>query len=337
MHTLSRRTSTRRGLPTLFGLALLALAAGADPPSLAQEQVSPADSKAYYEAMLDAQAEATQKKVCRDLLAVVREKDPVNSKKLHNGTIRWEPVSGSNRVLVATFMSRQSYERYYKSNLDQHLPTYTLTKCLWVTVVPELKNYFVGKECPPTKKRVVKALGLNPAKPYEVVLEMYVEPDALFRPAPDPEATDHEATTSAPEPEGSWSFQNDSNPFLAFNPSATYADYQGATPMTFREWFAWNATGSYKMPDPQDVSTWGAPWTRLGYTYDWGKTGGNHEGVSEFILRIDPAVSGGELTVTLVRAVDVATTGWKGYFRCDAQAYGSEAAQEVLEDGNAEP
>ncbi len=316
--------------------ALAVFAAGAALSAAAQEAVSSTDAKAYYDAMIDAQSAANQKKVCRDLLAIVRGKDRVNTQKLHGGAIQRERVPGSNRVLVATFMSRQSYERYYRSNLDQHLPAYTLTKCLWVTVVPELKNYFIGKECPPNPKRVVKALGLNPAKSYEVVLEMYVDPNALFRPAPDPEITDHEATTSASEPGGAWAFQNDSNPFLAFNPSATYSDYQGATPMSFRQWFAWNATSSYAMPDPQNVSTWGAPWTRLGYTYDWGKTGGNHEGVSEFILRIDPAVAGGELTVTLVRAVDVATKGWKRYFRCDAQA-AAEAAQQTTEDGDDVP
>ena len=279
--------------------------------------MSPAKVAAYRKAMLDAASDSTQKKVCRDLLAVVRGKDRVNKRILHGGSIKWEPVPGSNRVLVASLMSRHDYETYYKWNLDQQEPTYTLTKSIWVTVVPELKTYFIGKQCPPSKKRVAQSLGLNPTWPAEVILEMWVDADDLFRPSPDPEITDHEATTSASNYDGTWTFQNDSNPFLAFDSSAMFVDYNGATQMSFREWFDWCAEGSYQMPDPDDISTWGAPWTRLGYTYDLHKTKGNHQGPSEFMVRIDPAVAGGELTITLVRVIDSATKDWKKYFRCD--------------------
>jgi hypothetical protein len=31
---------------------------------------------------------------------------------------------------------------------------YHLNKSLWVTVVPEIKNFFMGQACPPTKERV---------------------------------------------------------------------------------------------------------------------------------------------------------------------------------------
>ncbi len=242
----------------------------------------------------------------------------------------WEGEPGASRVLVACFMSRATYETYYKANLDQHLPTYTLTKSLWVTVVPELKNHFVDGICPPGRKRVVSALGLNPAYDYQVILEMWVDASALYRPAPDPEATDHEATLSTRTLEG-WAFANDANPFLQFS-DATFVDHQGATPYAFRQWFAWNATQSYKMTDPQDVSTWGAPWTRLGYTYDWGKPGDNHVGLSEFILRIDPEVNGGQLTVTLRKAVDCATTAWDAYFKCGSATIVDDSSESAEDE-----
>ena len=43
------------------------------------------------------------------------------------------------------------------------------------------------------------------------------------------------------------------------------------------------------------------PWTRLGYTYDWGNPR-NLVGLSEFVLRIDPNKNKGELTVKLEAA-----------------------------------
>jgi len=287
--------------------------------------VTPLEKEAYGAAMLAAMANGTQAEVNRGLLAVVAGKDETNRKRLHNDTIKWEGEPGASRVMVACFMSRDTYDQYYKANLDAHLPTYALTKSLWVTVVPQLKNYFIGKICPPTRGRIVAALGLNPARDYQVILEMWVDPTALFRPAPDPEATDHEATVSTRTGVGTWAFANDTNPFLQFNDEATFVDHQGGTPYTFRQWFAWNASQCYQMPDPNDVSTWGTPWTRLGYTYDWGKIE-SHVGLSEFILRIDPTVNGGQLTVTLVKAVDCSTRAWDNYFKCEASTLSEEDA-----------
>jgi hypothetical protein len=304
-------------------LAGAVLAALALTPVLFAADVTPAEKAAFGAAMLDAMSNGSQAKVSRNLLAVVPGDDTTNKKILHDAHIKWEGEPGASRVLVACFMSRDTYQRYYEANLDQHQPTYTLTKSLWVTVVPELKNHFEDGPCPPSRKRVLAALGLNPAFDYQVILEMWVDPVALFRPAPDPEATDHEATTSTRSLDG-WVFSNDTNPFLQFNDDATFVDHQGGTQYTFRQWFAWNATQAYKMTDPQDLTTWGAPWTRLGYTYDWGKVGKNHVGLSEFMLRIDPTVNGGQLTVTLTKAIDCSTTAWNAYFKCDSTATISE-------------
>jgi hypothetical protein len=88
-------------------------------------------------------------------------------------------------------------------------------------------------------------------------------------------------------------------------------------------------------PPPGPVlTTWGAPWTRLGFTYDWGKPGKNHVGLSEFMLRIDPTDNGGPLTVTLVKAIDCSTSAWDAYFKCDARSISEEAAQEQVVFGD---
>jgi|WetSurMetagenome_2_1015567.scaffolds.fasta_scaffold01146_9 hypothetical protein len=325
MNGIARLPVRRLWRSVALGLAALVLLSA--PLWILAADVTPLERAAFGAAMLDAMSNGNQAEVSRNLLAVVPGDDTTNQKVLHNGHIKWEGEPGASRVLVACFMSRATYTQYYKDNLDQHQPTYTLTKSLWVTVVPELKNHFVDGPCPPSRKRVVAALGLNPAFDYQVILEMWVDPDALFRPAPDPEATDHEATVSARSLDG-WVFANDTNPFLQFS-DATFVDHQGATPYTFRQWFAWNATQAYKMSDPKDLTTWGAPWTRLGYTYDWGKVGENHVGLSEFMVRIDPAANGGQLTVTLSKAIDCSTGAWNAYFKCDSSATVSEeSAQE---------
>jgi hypothetical protein len=78
-------------------------------------------------------------------------------------------------------------------------------------------------------------------------VELWVKPESLFRPTPDTEITD---TTVS----------------LNFPANAT-SDY--------KEWFNSNIINSYyPMKNP---------WTRLGYTYDWGDST-THVGLSEFIL-----------------------------------------------------
>jgi hypothetical protein len=276
-------------------------------------EVSPAEKKAFKAAMVDAQT-ATQDEVSRKLLALVPGEDQVNSKRLHGKSISWEGEPGASRVLVVAFMSRASFQRYYEPYMDQD--PYTLTKSLWVTVVPELKSYFMDNDYPPGAKRVKKALGLNPANDYEVLLEMWVDANAIFRPSPDPDTKDHEAEIATRVDDFFWVFPSDSNPFLHLDDSAAFVDHRGGDRLSYRQWFAANARTTYQMPDPDDLTTWGNPWTRLGYTYDWGKSGNGHDGVSEFMLRIDPEANGGELSVTLVRAVDCDTKDWNRYFRC---------------------
>jgi hypothetical protein len=70
--------------------------------------------------------------------------------------------------------------------------------------------------------------------------------------------------------------------------------------------------------DENDPNTWGYPWTRLGYSYDWGNPK-NPVGLSEFVLRIDPNKNGGEITVKLENAYDCETADWPAYYRCQPE------------------
>lgn len=279
---------------------------------------TPADKEAYTRAMINAR-DVAQKDVFNRLLAIVPGRDKVNSARLHGCEIQWEGHPGLSRVLVVAFMSRKSYEDFYKQNLEQHQEEYILTKSLWVTVVPEMKNYFIGRKCPPSKKRIAQLLGLNPAFDYDVLVEMWVHPEDLFRPSPDPEVTDHESEIACRISRNHWIFPSDLNPFLRLAPSAKFVDHKGAQAVTFRKWFTDRAETIYGM-EGDDLAKWGMPWTRLGYSYDWGRLK-DPVGLSEFVLRIDPDQNGGELRIKLHRGIDSAASDWDEYFACSKYCF----------------
>jgi hypothetical protein len=110
--------------------------------------------------------------------------------------------------------------------------------------------------------RLEQLLGLPPNDGKTTFAELWVKPADLFRPSADPEITDHEAG-------------------LVF-PSVT--DFLTVS-QTFINWFDALIASSYG----ED----GYPWTRLGYTYDWGNDE-SEVGVSEFVIRSGATVVGGQ-------------------------------------------
>jgi len=149
--------------------------------------------------------------------------DALNDEMLQGSSLKWEnPADPKNsRVLVETIVDRADCEQYYKKNIGKEM---LLEVSTWVTVVPELKNFFIGKTCPPTRERIIQLKGLNPAKDYSILVEMWVYPKDLFRPAPDPEITDHEGELSVKIAQDDWTFPSDSNAFLALIDEALYLE-----------------------------------------------------------------------------------------------------------------
>jgi len=280
------------------------------------------DKEMYYRALEDSKS-AGQDHVSNQLLAIIPWWDELNWDILNGGEIQWEGEPGNSRLLAVAFMKRQDYEDYYLDHMENRRnEDYALKKSLWVTVVPELQNHFIptGKPysrtlmCPPTRKRVVQLLGLNPANDYDVLVEMWIDPNDLFRPSPDPEINDHEAELAYKDAFENWVFPREANPFIKYDDSALYMDSAWSQPSTFRDWFSNRAETVYQILDFADVSTWGYPWSRLGYTYDWGSPV-KRVGLSEFVIRLDPD-RGGEVQVKLERAIDSATPQWNHYFNC---------------------
>jgi hypothetical protein len=104
----------------------------------------------------------------------------------------------------------------------------------------------------------VKNLGLPPKAGKTRFVEMWVKPGDLFRPSADPEITDSEAE-------------------IEFRISNKYVKVSD-------EYIKW-----YGDLKKQSYGANGYPWTRLGYTYDWGNNQ-SHIGVSEFVIMPGAAV-----------------------------------------------
>ena len=124
------------------------------------------------------------------------------------------------------------------------------SKDVWVTTYPELTDFISnngvsGAGCPP---RIEQLLGIPASNGKKWFVELWVKPKDIFRPSPDPEITDSEAE-------------------LEFPPNVS-EDHMA--------WFNHLRETSYGGD--------GYPWTRLGYTYDWGSPD-TEIGLSEFVIR----------------------------------------------------
>jgi hypothetical protein len=124
----------------------------------------------------------------------------------------------------------------------------------WVTAVPELKDWYKNHPVSPDKVtlRTEQLLGLPLNSGDSCFVEIWVKPDDLFRPAYDNEIDDKTSGLNFPA-----------------NVSPGYVT-----------WFNNNIISSYYPPKGSNKY----PWTRLGYTYDWGNPS-NEIGLSEFVIK----------------------------------------------------
>ncbi len=160
--------------------------------------------------------------------------------------LKWQGDGADKRVLVVTWTSFNGYDANVGKNM-------TLTRQVFVTAVPQVQDFCKtdGTTGDATVLRLEQLLGLPPHNGKNRFVEMWVKPIDLFRPSPDPEITDHEAELD---------FRNSK---------------QETTSDAYIAWF--NDLKSKSYGDN------GYPWTRLGYTYDWGNPK-SHVGMSEFVI-----------------------------------------------------
>ncbi|MDP2989402.1 MAG: VCBS repeat-containing protein, partial [Kiritimatiellota bacterium] len=169
---------------------------------------------------------------------------------------RTNPTTSIREVLVASYMKFADATNYYHVGQTSSF-RYAES---WVTPVPELKNIarnFTGTNI---YLRLKQALGLPATSLNDTIVEFYVDPQYLLRPSRDPEITDQEAE-------------------VAFRTNTPYA------PMVSTNYTAWFQSTIVSRNYGMTSGVWNAfPWTQLGYTYDWLKTGNNVAGFSEFVL-----------------------------------------------------
>jgi hypothetical protein len=237
------------------------------------------DPQAEYDAAVQDAKNITAEKISKNLTAIVPE----------NKNLKWENDAPGTRVLVATWLGNQAACESYLNPATQGCKAGS--ECAdywynsWVTVVPELKN-LLGRS--PTILRVDQALGLPPLVAGQTldntcILELYVSPDNLFRPSPDPEITDQEAELNFPAD----GFRKYDDARLVYSEmpcdagrcqSCTSSGKCGMT--TYINWFENRRAYVYS----QTAVNSPYPWTGLGYTYDWGNPAPPHIGLSEFVI-----------------------------------------------------
>lgn len=231
----------------LWWLALGCLAAvavvGCGPDGVSEAAGSkPSVTELYQAALKDAEvAEASE--VVDTLVAIV----PENSELTRDA---------AGRVLMETWTSYTGYDD--KIGVDTELGA-----DVWTMVAPQMQAFCrkSGLAGEALSLRLEQLIGLPPGAGYDRVAELWVPPEAVFRPSPDPEITDTVASL----------------------------DFPADAPEAHIQWINDLKATSY--------SADGYPWTRLGYTYDWNPDG-KEVGLSEFVVRKGATVGVKSVTVT---------------------------------------
>jgi len=205
----------------------------------------------YSDAIKDAK-NAEPNEINRNLIAIVPS----------NEYLKWKPDrNGEKRVLVVTWTNWDGYD-------DKEGQFMLTTKKIWTTIVPELKDFceFNMIDKSNITLRLEQLLGLSPNSGKTRFVEMWVYPRDLFRPSPDTGITDHKAILDLPP-----------TPYKYEILGNEYNEYLEWFEMNYKNWFNDLKNKSYEKN--------GFPWTRLGYTFDWGRDLNNDIGLSEFIIK----------------------------------------------------
>ena len=194
--------------------------------------------EAFHAAVRDAE-EAEPDEIVDTLTALTPE----------SADLVWDEETG--RILMATWTSWDGYDDVVGQDME-------LQREIWVTAVPQVQSFcqsYVADEVS-LSLRLEQLLGLPPADGKDRFVEVWVNPDDIFRPSPDPEIDDTVA-----ELELGTADEFDSEEDYEFH----------------RDWYNFQVSLSY---DEEN----GYPWTRLGYTYDWGNPE-SEVGLSEFVVQ----------------------------------------------------
>ena len=171
-----------------------------------------------------------------------------------NEQLMWKDTPGKSFLRVVTWTDWSGYD-------DKTGKAMTLEQEVWVTAAPMLKEFCRAADMgsQDLTLRLEQLLGLPPHGGKDRFVEFWADPNDLFRPSPDPGISDHEAELDFPV----------SGRFVTIS----------------REYIRW-----FNDLKRDSYSGNAFPWTRLGYTYDWGNPE-SEVGLSEFVIRKGAVVS----------------------------------------------
>ena len=246
---------------SLLSLILISFLSGCDTVQDIVVSQLPTEEKPRFDSLEEAHMAAI-------LDAAIAEPGEISRNLLaiveHNDQLVWKESS----VLMITWTNWDGYD----ANLGKSMP---LKIPVWVTAAPKLQNFCKSYQPDGTitlDLRLEQLLGLAPHTSKTKFVEMWVNPLNIFRPCPDPEISDQECELDFPR----------SANFLTVN-------------LDHRKWMMDNEAEKY--PPSLDETKW-FPWTRLGYTYDWGNSH-SEVGLSEFVIEAGATVEIHSITPTL--------------------------------------
>jgi len=177
----------------------------------------------------------------------------LNAVRDDNPRLVWRDASKRDALLAVSWMSAEKEAKYYATRFGRTPPEKPV---VWVTLVPEIRDFCrgLGQSGAALDLRLKQRIGLSADWKFDRMVEIWVDRRDLFRPCPDPETDDDRCSVAA---------------------------VKGAQVPRLNDYAAFFAA-LYA----QSYHEGGAPWTRLGYTYDWAP-GAGEVGASEFMLAPD--------------------------------------------------
>ncbi|MBK9980926.1 MAG: hypothetical protein IPP15_00640 [Saprospiraceae bacterium] len=168
------------------------------------------------------------------------------SPTLDSSQLTYKNIGGKNYILVVMW-KKEGDLKYYKNDCTSGIYN-TQSRYNFVTIVPQLKNICRKKNfgiSQGVSLRLEELLGLPQKSQKDYFVEAWVQPEDLIRPCRDKEITDRTCGLALGD----------------------------TTMQEYKTYLGWLSTGNA-----------GYPFTQLGYTYDWKKRNGSHEGLSEFLI-----------------------------------------------------
>jgi hypothetical protein len=175
-----------------------------------------------------------------------------NSPQVNQQSANLITIKAGDPVAFVSWVTKGTREKFPKKSKDELLTDAWIASPqeLWLTVVPEIKTFCQtfgnspGATSEGLRERLEEKLGLPPATRYEYFVELLVEEPSkhVIRPC--------------------WDRAIDKADCPAWMPSNVDVDQKAFIDAT------WNS-----QHNPQNPMQY--PWTRLGYTFDWGNAAGS--------------------------------------------------------------